>query len=127
MGESIVQKKVAKLVQQELGEYFSHEKNYLPGALLTISVVRVPADLSLAKVYVSVLPDTRLEEAATTLNEKAWEIRHALAQRIRNKVRKIPELRFFADDSFKEAERINQMLEEMEVGTEAEDSDDGDA
>lgn len=120
MGESIVQKKVAKLVQQELGEYFSHVKNYVPGAFTTISVVRVPADLSLAKVYVSVLPDSRLQEVAEVLNENAWEIRLGLAQRIKNKVKKIPELRFFADDSFKEAERINQMLDEIET---SEDSD----
>lgn len=114
MGESIVQKKVAKLVQQELGDLFSHELNYVPGTFPTVTVVRVPADLGLAKVYVSVLPDTRLQEVAEALNENAWEVRHLLAKRIRNKVRKIPELRFYADDSMKEAERINQMLDELQ-------------
>jgi ribosome-binding factor A len=115
MSESIVQKRTAKLILQELADIFSHELTYLPGALLTISQVRVPPDLGMAKVYVSVLPDARLEEAATTLNEHAWEVRHALSRRIRNKLRKMPELRFYADDSFKEAERINRLLDSMEI------------
>lgn len=115
MSESIVQKRTAKLIQQELADLFSHEFNFLPGAFLTISQVRIPPDLGLAKVYVSVLPDGRLEEAATTLNENAWEIRLALSKRIRNKLRKMPEVRFYADDSYKEAERINRLLDEMDI------------
>lgn len=115
MSESVVQKRTAKLIQQELADILSRELTYLSGALLTVSQVRVPPDLGLAKVYVSVLPDTRLEEAATTLNENAWEIRRALSQRIRNKLRKMPELRFYADDSYKEAERINRLLDEIDV------------
>lgn len=123
MAESIVQKKTAKLIQQELGDIFSHELTYLSGALLTISHVRVPADLGLAKVYVSVLPDHRLEEATNLLNEQSWEVRHALSRRIRNKLRKMPELRFYADDSFKEAQRINQMLDEMEIPSQGEEKE----
>jgi len=115
MGESIVQKKTARLIQQELSQILTRDLNYLPGTLLTLSVVRVPADLALAKVYISVLPGNQLEKAADTLNENAWEIRHALAKRIRNKMRKIPELRFFADDSFQEADRINDLLEKLNI------------
>jgi len=115
MSESIVQKRTAKLIQQELADLFSHEFHFLPGVFLTISQVRIPPDLGLAKVYVSVLPDQRLEEAATTLNENAWEIRLALSKRIRNKLRKMPEVRFYADDSFKEAEQINRLLDEMDI------------
>ncbi len=118
MGESIVQKKVAKLIQQELGDLFSHEINYVPGTFPTVTVVRVPPDLGLAKIYVSVLPDSKLQEVAEALNEKNWEVRHLLAKRIRNKVRKIPELRFYADDSLKEAERINRLLDDLETGEE---------
>ncbi len=115
MGETIVQKKVAKLIQQELGDLFSKEFNYVPGTFSTISAVKVPADLGLAKIYVSVLPDQQLEKVAKALNENAWELRFALAKRIKNKVRKIPELRFYADDSLKEAQRINEMLDRMEI------------
>jgi ribosome-binding factor A len=113
MGESIVQKKLGKLIQQELSEILGFKSGFLPQGLLTVSQVRVTADLGLAKVYVSFLPDSQLEAAAHALNEHSWEIRKQLAARIRNKVRKIPELNFYADDSYREADRINRMLDEV--------------
>ncbi|MEL6593381.1 MAG: 30S ribosome-binding factor RbfA, partial [Bacteroidota bacterium] len=106
MSESIVQKKTAALIQQELSEILSRQLSYVPGILLTVTVVRVVPDLSLAKVYVSTLPDSKLEETVKALRDNSWEVRFALGQRIRNKVRKIPELNFYADDSYAEAERI---------------------
>ncbi len=113
MGESIVQRKLGKLIQLELSEILGFKAGFMPQGLLTVSQVRVTADLGLAKVYISFLPDTQLEAAATLLNEHTWEIRKQLAARIRNKVRKIPDLSFYADDSYREADRINRMLEEV--------------
>jgi len=112
MEESIVQKKLAKLIQKEVSDIVMQGK-YLQGVMLTVSLVRVTADLSLAKIYVSCFPDQRLEEAATQLNESAWEIRKGLASRIKNKVRKIPELRFYADDTLQEVEKIEELLDKI--------------
>ncbi|RMG57280.1 MAG: 30S ribosome-binding factor RbfA [Bacteroidetes bacterium] len=126
MSETIVQKKLAKLVQQELSNLISVEHAYTPGALLTIHLVRVTADLSLAKVYITVLPDGKLEAAVQALNDNAWAVRYSLAQRIRNKVRKIPELRFYADDSFIEADRINQLIDGLDIPPPSPEDDDAD-
>ncbi|MEL6652549.1 MAG: 30S ribosome-binding factor RbfA [Bacteroidota bacterium] len=115
MSESIVQKKTAALIQQELSEILSRQLSYVPGILLTVTVVRVVPDLSLAKVYVSTLPDSKLEETVKALRDNSWEVRFALGQRIRNKVRKIPELNFYADDSYAEAERINQLMDRLDI------------
>ena len=114
MSESIVQKKLSKLIQQEVSIILTQESNYIRGALLTVSVVRVTADLGLAKIYVSVLPDSQLDKAVEVLNEQSWEVRHLLARKIKNKVRNIPEIRFYKDDSFKEAEKIDQILRNLE-------------
>ena len=113
MSESIVQKKLAKLILQDLGEIIRVNFDGAPGSFLTISVVRVTADLSLAKVYVSVLPDSQLIETTKALNLDAWRLRKELAAKIRNKVRKIPELMFYPDDSFIQAERIDELLNEI--------------
>lgn len=113
MSETIVQKKLNKLINQELGGLIVLNSPYISGGLLTISVVRITKDLSLAKVYISVLPESKMEDTITSLNENAWEIRFELGKRIRNKVRKIPELRFYADDSYKEAEKINKLLDQI--------------
>ena len=109
MAETIVQRKLAKLIQREVGEIIDRGK-FFPGAMLTVSVVRVTRDLSIAKLYVSSFPEQKLDPAVKLLNEESWNIRKQLAQRIRNKVRKIPELRFFGDDTLQEANRIEKLL-----------------
>ena len=119
MSESIVQKKLAKLIQQELGEIIRKD-NVLSGGLVSVSVVRVPADLGMAKVYLTVFPDKELDNVVNVLNESAWNYRHLLAGRIKNKVRKIPEIRFYPDDSFREADKINQLLDNIEIKEEEE-------
>ena len=112
MSESIVQKKLARLIQKELSSLNSF-KAYGIGAMLTISVVRVTGDLGIAKIYISCFPDGQRATIVSALNDNVWEIRKELAQRIRNKVRKIPEIRFYEDDTQEEAGRIDQLLNEI--------------
>lgn len=113
MEESLAQKKAARLIQQELSHVLSFEFRALPGTLLTLSLVRVTADLGLAKVYVSVLPEVLLEKTVHHLNDHHWELRRALTARLRNKFRKSVELRFYADDTLAEAKRINDLLDSL--------------
>lgn len=115
MSETIVQKKIGRLIHEELSSIMVHGRQYVPGAMLSISVVRPTGDLSLAKVYVTVFPDSQLEGAIEVLNENSWELRKLLSARIRNKMRKMPELRFYPDDSFREAERIEGILSTLEI------------
>jgi ribosome-binding factor A len=110
MSESVIQRKVAKLVKAELSHILSFELKYVAGAMITISAVRMTGDLGIAKVYLTVLPAAKLPQVLEALSENNWEVRRALAARIRNKVRKIPELRFFEDDSFEYASRIDDLL-----------------
>jgi len=113
MAESKVQKKLSKLIQQELSELLQQKHVYMYGIMTTVSQVKVPADLSLAKVYIAIFPDAKLEEAVSLFNENAWEIRKSLAARIKNKIRKVPELRFYEDDSYKEADRISRLIDKI--------------
>ncbi|MEO0469253.1 MAG: 30S ribosome-binding factor RbfA [Bacteroidota bacterium] len=121
MGESIVQKKVAKLIQQELGNVLTFSRQPVAGTMVTVSVVRVSPDLGMAKVFVTAFPDGKLKEVVKNLNDNNWDYRHLLAQRIRNKVRNIPELNFFMDDSFAEADRMTGLLDNLEIPPESEE------
>lgn len=108
------------MLQKEIAEIVIAE-GYIANSITTISVVRVSPDLENAKVYITVYPDQNLSRSVERLNKVAWEIRKFLAQRIRNKMRKVPTLRFFEDDSFKEADRMNKLLEDLNIpGTENE-------
>ncbi|MEO0897040.1 MAG: 30S ribosome-binding factor RbfA [Bacteroidota bacterium] len=125
MPETKVQKKLNKLIQQELSDLLRMEHAYTPGVMLTVSGVRITADFSLAKVFITVFPDQKLEEAVKELNKNSWEVRRSLAARIRNKIRKIPELDFQEDDSFKEADRISRLLDTLDIPEESEDEEKG--
>ncbi len=123
MADTIVQKKLSRLIQEEMGQLLSRMQQGKLTAISTVSQVKVTRDLSLAKIYISVFPDAQLEAQVGEMNEKNWELRHALAGRIRNKVRKIPELRFYADDSFSEASRINNLIDQLDILPESTDED----
>ena len=105
------QLKVSRLIQKELGEIFQKETRTIFGnALITVTQVRVSADLSVAKVYVSLfnVPDTKV--LLKLIQEHTKEIRMKLSDRIRKQVRIIPNLVFFLDDSLDYAMRIDELL-----------------
>ncbi|MFK7971476.1 MAG: 30S ribosome-binding factor RbfA [Bacteroidia bacterium] len=110
MSETNVQKKVGRLVQEEISMILSSTLNYFKGSFLTVSGVDMTGDLSIAKVHVSILPDSKLQEAVDTLNENSWEVRKELSRKIKNKLKKMPELRFYGDDSFQKIERLEEIL-----------------
>ncbi len=111
--ESLRQKKVARLLQKDLGNYFQQEAtHFVPGGLLTVTQVRVTPDLALAKVYLSVFPSEKASAALQLVEEHGKAIRFYLGKNTRHQLRVIPELQFYLDDSLDYAERIDQLLNE---------------
>lgn len=85
-------------------------KHLCQGNMVSITIVRVVPDLSFARVYVSVFPTTEPEKVVDLLNDHITEISHNLYQIIRNQFRKMPEIRFYYDDSLDYADRIDEIL-----------------
>lgn len=109
--DSIRQNKVARLIQRDLSEMFQQEcKEYALGAMLSITTVRVSPDLSYAKIYVSIFPNSRVESVIKSLEEHNKSIRFILGKKIGKQTRIIPELRFFVDDSLDYIDKIDELL-----------------
>lgn len=109
--ESTRQNKVARQIQKDLGEIFQRlEKDVLQGRMVTITVVRMSPDLSLAKVFLSIFPSGNLNEYLEHLKQYTRPIRNQLGQRVKNQLRIVPELAFFIDDSLDYVEKIDQLL-----------------
>jgi ribosome-binding factor A len=105
------QNKVSRLIQKELASVFFKEDLDLPsGTLITITVVRVTADLSIARIYTSVLPTDKAEETINYLNLMKKKIRFIFGKTIRHQLREVPELEFFLDDSIDYYEKIDNLL-----------------
>ena len=109
--ESVRQQKVSRLLQKELSTLFQSQFSHLgQGSMVSITVVRITPDLSFARVYVSIFPANEPKAVVDGINNNLSEITHALYQRIRNQFRKMPEIRFYHDDSLDYAARIDEIL-----------------
>ncbi|MDR2388540.1 MAG: 30S ribosome-binding factor RbfA [Tannerellaceae bacterium] len=102
--------KIERLLQKELGVIFQRQTQAMPGTLISVSAVRVSADLSVAKAYLSIFPSAKGKELLETIHTHTRSIRYDLGQRVRLQLRKIPELSFFIDDSLDYLENIDALL-----------------
>lgn len=108
---TIRQNKVSRLLQREMGDIFQREgKNILPGSLITVTNVEVSADLSIAKVYITVLGKVKPTEALEILMTKKSELRHELSHKVKNQLRIVPELRFYIDEQYDAMMHIQNLL-----------------
>jgi ribosome-binding factor A len=112
---SVYTERVAELVQREVARILQREYADRLQPMVTITRARVTGDLSIAYLYASVMGDTAEEREATfrQLESLADEIRNQLASRIRHKVREIPELKFFHDESLEEAKRMENLFDRI--------------
>lgn len=108
--ESTRLNKINRLLQKELGDIFQKQTQGMPGTLVSVSVVRISPDLSVAKVYLSIFPSGKGEELLEAIRSNSKTIRFNLGQRIHTQLRKIPELSFFIDDSLDYIENIDNLL-----------------
>ncbi|KAA9331901.1 30S ribosome-binding factor RbfA [Adhaeribacter soli] len=114
--ESKRQQKFSRLLQKELSEVFQRDVVHLfNGAYLSITTVRVSPDLGVAKIYLSMLLVKNPSEVLRTVRENTKAVRHALAQRIKNQVRVIPELIFFLDDSAEYAAKMDKIISDLDI------------
>lgn len=106
------QKKIAGLIQQDLVDILQGQirKNGISNLVISVSAVKVTSDLTIAKVYLSVFPTEKKEEILAAVKSNSPLIKHDLAQRVKNQLRKVPSLLFYNDDSMEYMESIDKAL-----------------
>lgn len=105
------QKKISRLIQKEIADIFLKEaKNQGKGTLITVTVVRMSPDLSIARVFLSIFPPSGNEELLRNINNNSRQIRYELARRTKSQLRSVPKLIFTIDDSLDYAEKIDKLL-----------------
>ena len=115
--ESKRQAKIARLIQKELSEIFRQQTSALGGVIVSVSQVRVTPDLSIAKAYLSIFPPERSAEILANIKNQAKTVRYELAQRVKEVLRKCPELQFYLDDSLDYIENIDRLLGSHKEGS----------
>ncbi len=112
MEESHRQKKIGGILQEDLVDVLqgAATRGGMKGVIISVSKVNVTADLSIAKVYLSIFPNKEGAELLKGIRSNTPLIRHELAQRTKNQLRRMPNLEFFIDDSLEYIERIDKSL-----------------
>lgn len=108
--ETTRQKKISALIQKELSIIFQQKMNEFQNKLISVTIVRTAPDLSSAKIYLSIFPEDNKKDIFTEIKNSKSNLRFELGNRIKNQVRKIPDLQFYIDDSLNYAERIDNLL-----------------
>jgi ribosome-binding factor A len=116
MTSSTRQLKFARLIQKEVSDIFQRDKRgILENAFVTIADVKVSPDLSVAKIYVSMMLEKDKPHILERINKRKSEVRKALGDRIRKQVRIIPELVFFIDEVEENAMRIESLIDSLNI------------
>lgn len=103
--------RVARQIQRELAEVIQREVKDPNVGFVTVNDAEVTRDLSVARVYVSVLTtnsDTDKQASVDALN-RATNFLHGLVSK-RMRMRHIPELRFILDESVERGLRMDALL-----------------
>ncbi|MCX6351876.1 MAG: 30S ribosome-binding factor RbfA [Bacteroidetes bacterium] len=116
------QAQFSRLIQKEMSEIFLFDGKALFGKqFISVSQVRVSPDLGYVKIYLSFMNDKEPEKVLMLIREHSKELRTKLAGRIKNQVRKIPELEFFYDDTMDYVEKIDKLFDEINAQPKSKD------
>lgn len=110
--ESPRQLKIGKVIQQELAKLLqgSIRAHGISNLMISVTKANVSVDLSIAKVYLSIFPSKEANNYLENIKSNTVAIRHDLAQKIKNQLRRVPELHFYLDDSLDYIETIDTAL-----------------
>ena len=112
-------------IQRELSDLIRGLKDPRVQTMLSITRVDTTSDLRYAKVHISVLEESRENEAMKGLRSAGGWLRRELGQKLQ--LRYTPELVFELDDSLKYGAHMFDLLERLEreqAAREAEKADD---
>jgi ribosome-binding factor A len=106
--------RVGDQIRSELAELLAREVHDPGVGFVTLTHVKVTPDLQLARVYYTSLGDANAQrDSARALKRAASFLRRQLGQRLR--LRRVPELEFFYDESIARQDRIEQILQELKT------------
>jgi len=107
------QSQVGEMIRRSFSTILQAEGPYIYGhdKLVTVTSVDVTPDFAIAKVYISIFNGEDKEAVVTQLQKSTSMLRGRLAQRIGKKIRRLPELNFYLDETVDEMYRVNQLLD----------------
>ena len=114
MEENKRQKQVGQLIMEELSDIFQREgMNIVDGGMVSITKVMITPDLLEARVYLSFFQVKDTAALLYKIKERGKEWRNLLGQRVKNQLRRIPELQFYNDDTLDHVFKMEELFKQI--------------
>lgn len=114
MEEGKRQKQVAGLIQEEINGIFQRlGLTMLDGGMISIAGVKVTPDLLEARIYLSLFQVKDREQTMKKIEDRAWEIKKELTNRVAKQLRRMPELKYFLDDTLDYVFKMEEIFKQI--------------
>jgi ribosome-binding factor A len=115
--------RIQEQVREEVSQMLATEVRDPGVGLVTVTRAKVTGDLSLARVYWTIIgDDAERKKTQKALERAAGFVRHLLAERL--SLRRVPEVKFIYDQSVAAQDRIEQIIQEIHAEEAARTIDD---
>lgn len=109
--ESNRQRKIAQIIQEDLSELFRKQSaESRQNILVSVSDVKVTADLGIAKIYLSIFPQNFRDAIMKEIETNKSVYRNFVGQKMAKQIRSIPQLNFYLDTTLDDVERLEKEL-----------------
>ena len=116
MQESKRQKQVGALLMEELSDIFQRlGLSMIEGGLVSLTAVKVTPDLLEARVYLSLFQVKDTGATMKKIEDRGWEIKKELADRVKHQLRRIPILQYFHDDALDHADKMEELFRKIKA------------
>lgn len=114
MQEGKRQKQVAAVLQEELNEIFRRlGLNMMDGGMISISSVKVTPDLLEARIYLSLFQVKDPAATMKSIEDRAWEVKKHLADKVKHQLRRMPVLHFYKDDTLDHVFKMEELFKKI--------------
>ena len=114
MQEGKRQKQVAGVIQEEMNTIFQRMGlTMIAGGMVSISNVKITPDLLEARIYLSLFQVGDTKKVIQYFEDRKPEIKRELSARVKHQLRRMPELKFFHDDTLDHVFKIEEIFKKI--------------
>ncbi|GAA4745298.1 30S ribosome-binding factor RbfA [Flavisolibacter ginsenosidimutans] len=114
MKEGKRQKQIGGLIQEEINTIFQRlGLSFVNGGMVSVSSVKITPDLLEARIYLSIFNATDKKEILKKIEDRHWEIKKELAAHVKHQLRRIPEIKFFLDDTLDQVFKMEELFDKI--------------
>ncbi len=103
--------RVNQLIKQTLSNLLLRELDFKKDILITLTRVKTASDLSKARVFISVMPEEKIELVMRSLNRNIYRLQQKMNKKL--VMKRVPKIIFEQETKTAKADRIEKLLDEL--------------